>query len=500
MNPKSSSPGMVLAVDLGASSGRLLSCVFDGETIRIEELHRFDNQPVQLLDTLYWDFPRLFHEIKRGLAIAFCHSRESGLPILSMGIDTWGVDFGLLDRQGRLIGLPVHYRDRRTEGIMDRVFSRIPKKEIFERTGIQFLPFNTIFQLAAMKEAGDPNLERAESLLMMPDLLYYFLTGEKIAEFTIATTSQLYDPRKGNWSDELIATLGLPRGLFQPIVQPGTKKAPLLKSIADELGGQPVPVLAVATHDTASAVAAVPSGEGLSAYLSCGTWSLLGTETSTPRIDDRALRLNFTNEGGVEKTYRLLKNIMGLWILQEIKREWESRGQRRSWEEIAALASMGDPLVSFIDPDDARFLAPGAMPPRIQDYCRKTGQIVPESEQDLLRVVLDSLAMKYSWVLDRLDELTGRKSETLHMVGGGIRNELLCQLTANAIARPVLAGPIEATALGNIAVQFIGLGAFRSIAEARTAIGNSFPIREYHPLSVTAWEEGYERFCQILKR
>ncbi|TMV43809.1 rhamnulokinase [Paenibacillus mesophilus] len=480
----------ILAYDLGASSGRALLGRLNGRTIETEELHRFPNDPVQVGGRLHWDILRLLHEMKQALLKA----KHRGIALQSMAIDSWAVDFGLLGKNGELLGNSYHYRDSQTDGMMEALFADMPQSFIFERTGIQFLPFNTIYQLAAMKRANNPLLREAEQFLMIPDLLRYFLTGEKMNEFSNATTTQLYNPLKDGWDSELLGKIGIRPELFGRVVQPGTAAGQLLPSVAAELGIDSIPVTAVAEHDTGSAVAAVPAVERSFAYLSCGTWSLMGTEVERPVMNELALGLNFTNEGGVEGTYRLLKNIMGLWILQETKREWERNGASYSFPELIALAERAPAFAAWIDPDDQRFLHPGDMPSRILQYCRETGQKPPEQPGAVVRCILESLALKYRYVLELTERLSGRRFNGLHMVGGGIQNSLLCQWAANAIGKPVWAGPAEGSAIGNLAVQWIAQGEFADIWEARSVIRESFPVTVYEPADREAWEDAYGRF------
>lgn len=489
-----------LAVDLGASGGTVLSAQYDGERLTLDEIHTFRNEPVKVHTTLYWDILRLFHEIKRGIGQAVIQAKVDGRAITTLGIDSWAVDYGLLDRSGHLLGNPVHYRNDVHAKAMKALLEQIPRRHIFQKTGIQFMPINTIFQLKALQEMGHPHLEQAHTLLMIPDLLHYFLTGEKVTEMTNASTTQLFAPTKGTWSWELIDQLGLPRDIFTPIVDPGTVLGRVLPSVSDELGGLNGDVIAVATHDTGSAVAAIPAGSDKFAYLSCGTWSLLGTEVTEPVISDQALQLNFTNEGGVNGTFRLLKNIMGLWLLQEVKRVWEQEGHVYSWQELTDLTSAADPFVSFVDPDAPEFLTPGDMPGRICAYCRKTGQPIPETRGALLRCVTESLALKYRLVLELLEELTGERLSVLHMVGGGIRNELLCQWTANACGRPVIAGPIEASSLGNILVQLMASGEVASLTEGRALIARSVRLKTYEPQERQRWDDAYGTFQRLTQR
>lgn len=483
----------ILAYDLGAGSGRALLGRLTDTGIETEELHRFPNDPVQVGGRLHWDILRLLHEMKQALLAA----KHRGIAPRSLAIDSWAVDFGLLDRRGELLGNPYHYRDAHTEGMMERVFADIPRGDIFGRTGIQFLPFNTIYQLAAMKRADSPLLREAERFLMIPELLRYFLTGEKLGEFSNATTTQLFNPLTDRWDETLLERIGVSGSLFGPVVRPGAAVGQLLPSVASELGIAEIPVIAAAEHDTGSAVAAIPAVERSFAYLSCGTWSLMGTEVDRPVMDGQALEWNFTNEGGVGGTFRLLKNIMGLWILQETMREWEREGLSRSYPELLALAGQAPAFAAWIDPDDPRFLAPGGMRERIAGYCRETGQRPPAEPGAVVRCILESLALKYRYVLELTERLSGRSFSGLHMVGGGIRNELLCQWSAEAIGKPVWAGPAEGSAIGNLAVQWIAQGAFADIWQARVVIRESFPVAVYEPRQPEAWEDAYGRFVRL---
>jgi rhamnulokinase len=479
------------AIDLGAESGRVFLGTFDGERLSVEEIHRFPNVPVRVQGTLYWDILRLFEGVREGLLRA---ARVSGGRIASVGVDTWGVDFALLDRQGRLIGNPVHYRDRRTEGMMERVFQRIPREEIYRRTGIQFMPINTLYQLFAMVAREDPWLEIAHTFLTIPDLFHYWLSGVKACEFTNATTTQCYDPLAGDWAWDLLGRLGIPTHLFPEILPPGTILGPLQPELAQELGLPETQVVAPASHDTGSAVAAVPFQHPDAAYISSGTWSLVGVEVRAPVIREEALADNFTNEGGVGGTFRLLKNVMGLWLLQECRRTWAAQGQQWDYEALVRLAEAAPPLRSLIDPDDPRFLPPGEMPARIQAFCQETGQPIPEEPAEIVRCILESLALKYRWVIERLEALLARPIPLIHVVGGGSRNALLCQWTADAAGRPVLAGPAEATALGNLIVQAMALGHLSNLEEARAVIRRSFAPLLYEPRASSTWEEAYQRF------
>ncbi|HEY3285396.1 MAG TPA: rhamnulokinase family protein [Armatimonadota bacterium] len=479
-----------LALDLGAESGRVVVGTLEKGRLHLEEIHRFPNGPVRLLDTLHWDALQQFREIKAGIAQ---YVSRYGAEVGSLGIDTWGVDFGLLGRGDVLLGNPVHYRDARTDGMMEAAFAVVPREEVFQRTGIQFMQLNTLFQLVAMVRQRSPLLEAAETLLLMPDLLHFWLTGVKASEFSIATTSQCYDPRAGDWARGMLEALGIPSRIFQEVRQPGTAWGPLLPSVAEETGLKQGIVVAPGTHDTASAVAGVPSEGDDHAYLSSGTWSLMGVETRQPVINERSLAYNFTNEGGVGGTYRLLRNIMGLWLVQECRREWARAGSEYSYDEITQMAAEAEPMRSLVDPDRPEFLSPGGMPARIQAVCREAGEPVPETPGALVRCALESLALKYRWVLERLEELSSKKLSVIHVVGGGSQNRLLCQFAANATQRPVIAGPVEATAIGNVLTQALAGGAISSLQEGRRIVASSFEMSRYEPQDAGLWDDAYGR-------
>ena len=485
-----------LALDLGAESGRGLLGRFDGDRLALEEVHRFPNGPVRMLDTIHWDVPRLFDEMKTALRKA-----ASGHPGLDgVGVDTWGVDFGLVGRNDTLLGNPVHYRDPRTDGVMEAAFGLVPRERIYEITGLQFMPINTAYQLLALKTTNSPLLEVAETLLMIPDLFGWLLTGRRAGERTDASTTQLLDPRSGAWSDELCSGLGLPRSILPELIDPGTELGPLRKSVADELGiSAPLTVLAPATHDTASAVAAVPTkGTGSNppdwCYISSGTWSLLGVEVPRPVINEATLRYNFTNEGGVVGTTRLLKNIMGLWLVQECRRTWSRAGREYSYDELITKARAARPFATLVEPDDPTFLAPGDMPARLAAYAARTGQPTPGDEGSFVRCALESLALKYRWTIRQLEQILGTTIRAVHVVGGGSRNALLCQFTADACGIPVHAGPVEATAAGNVLLQAMARRRVGSLAEARAIVAASFPVDTYEPRDVAAWEDANGRF------
>ncbi|MBN1221187.1 MAG: rhamnulokinase [Anaerolineae bacterium] len=488
-----------LAFDLGAESGRAVVGRFDGEKLSLEEMHRFANGPIRILDNLYWNPLHLFSEMKQGLAKTI---NEQGVEVVSFGVDTWGVDFGLLDRTGHLIGHPYHYRDSRTDGMIERACAIVPREEIFAQTGLQFMQLNSLFQLFAMAQHRSPALECADTLLFMPDLFHYWFTGQKINEFTIASTSQCYNMQQQKWSTMLLDMLGIPTHIFQDVIQPGTKLGPILPSIAEELGLKGViETIVPGCHDTASAVAAVPVAKGEEdsfVYLSSGTWSLLGVETNEPVINEQSLTYNFTNEGGVENTIRLLKNIMGLWLVQESRRTWAGQSETFSYDDLTRLAAEAAPFAALVDPDDVSFLAPGDMPTRVQDFCRRTGQPVPQSKGALVRCALESLALKYRWVVERLEELTGRNLRVIHIVGGGSQNRLLNQFTADATGRRVVTGPIEATAIGNVLLQMLALGQINSLSEGRELVRRSFPVETYEPQDGEAWAAVYDKFLTLL--
>ncbi|HEV2947146.1 MAG TPA: rhamnulokinase family protein [Gemmataceae bacterium] len=510
----------ILAFDLGAESGRGVLGLFDGRKLRLEVIHRFPNGPVRTLDTMHWDVLRLYSEML--VTLRRC-AGEHG-EIASLGVDTWGVDFGLLGRGGALLGNPRHYRDPHTEWIMEAAFAKVSREEIFRQTGLQFMRFNSLFQLLALQRDRSPLLDMAENLLFIPDLFHYFFTGIKVNEFTDTTTSQLYDPTHKRWAYGLVKAFDLPGKILGTIVNPGTVLGPLRTSVASETGVKPIQVIVPSTHDTGSAIAAVPAKGGFDfapdasheskhatsakrqatvgspnwVYISSGTWSLMGAELSAPLINDKAREYNFTNEGGVGGTIRFLKNIMGLWLVQECRRSWEREAKTYSYDDLTRLAENAPPLVSLVNPDDAGFILPEHMPRALADFCRKTSQPAPVEPGSVIRCALESLALRYRWVLERLEELLDRRFETLHVVGGGCQNALLCQFTADACNRPVLAGPVEATAIGNILVQAVGLGILSSLSEAREVVRNSFEVKTYTPQQSDRWEAPYQRFLKFL--
>ncbi|MBD3308490.1 rhamnulokinase [candidate division KSB3 bacterium] len=487
-----------IAFDLGASSGRGVVGSLDNGTLRIDELHRFPNGPTTILGSMYWDVLRLFGEMLDALCL---YTKTYGKELQGIGFDTWGVDYGLLAKDGSLLGNPVHYRDPRTDGMMERVCERVSRQEIFEATGIQFMQLNTLFQLYAMVAQQSPLLDAADTLLLMPSLFLYFFTGRKVNEFTHATTTQIYDPRAGDWAYDLLQKLGIPTGMLgAEIVSPGTVVGDILPQIAKDTSLGKVPILASACHDTASAVAAVPAQAKDWAYLSSGTWSLLGVEVAEPIINADSLRYNLTNEGGVGNTYRFLKNIMGLWLVQECKRIWEREGTPLDYAELMHAAEHAPPFKAIIDPNDNRFLKPPDMPEAIVQFCQHSGQQPPSTHGEFVRCALESLALKYRNVLEKFEHLRGKPVDVLHIVGGGVQNTLLCQFAANATGKPVIAGPTEATAIGNIMMQAIATGDIASIAEGREIVKHSFDVTTYEPQNTAQWEEVYHRSRELLEQ
>ena len=477
-----------LAFDLGAESGRAIACRLRAGVLDLTEVSRFANEPVRVAGSLHWDAPGLWRHIQQAIEAA----GANGQRFDSIGVDTWGCDYGLLGEEGELLGNPYHYRDTRTDGVMEAAFARVPRARIYDVTGIQFLAFNTLYQLIAASRATPRLLDAATGFGTIPDILNYWLTGVLRAEYTNATTTQMVDARARAWAVDLLTDLELPTRLLPPLVEPGIVLGPLKSSVSTALAGTPVVV--PACHDTGSAVASVAAGGGR-AFLSSGTWSLLGTEVPRPVITPRALEANFTNEGGVCGTTRLLKNIGGLWLLQSCRREWTRDGQSYEYAELMdAAADERHAFTSLFDPDDPVFLHPPDMAHAIAAYCRRTGQTEPQGPAAFTRAILESLAFKYRVVLDALEGLTGTPITEIQIVGGGARNRLLNQFTADATGRSVLAGPVEATALGNIAMQMLATGAVGTLAEARRIIEASFPVDRFAPAAADRWEAHYRRF------
>jgi rhamnulokinase len=489
-----------LAIDLGAESGRVKAGIWNGKKIRLEEIHRFANGPVALAGTIRWDVLRLWAEIQHGLMLA---GKKFGRQIVSVGADTWGVDFVLLNQQDEILGQPYHYRDARTHGLMEKAFKKVSRAEIFAQSGLQFMELNSLYQLLAWQKQSPKILDEADTLLFMPDFLHWCLCGAKKAELTIASTSQFLHPTKRNWSLPLLKKLGLPTHFLPKLVAPGTKLGVLRKSLAGRTGLVGVKVIAPPSHDTASAVAGVPAantGKANWAYISSGTWSLMGVEVEQAVLSRRALELNMTNEGGLDGTYRLLKNIMGLWLVQQCKRSFDAAGRKYDYARLVQMAAQAKPLRSLVNLNDPRFLNPPDMPKVIQTFCRETKQPVPQSDGELVRCCYESLALKYRETLGSLEELTGNQIEVIHIVGGGSQNKLLNQLTANSCQRPVVAGPAEATAMGNLLTQIRASRELGSLAEMREVVRKSSVVEHYEPTTASAWNEAAARFASLRMR
>ncbi len=484
----------VLAFDFGASSGRAIVGVFDGEKIELREVHRFSNDPVKINGTFYWDVQRLFFEIKQGILKA---KEDGGFD--SIGIDTWGVDFGLLRKDGTLVENPVHYRDARNDGMVEFAKKYMSQEEMYDITGIQFMDFNTIFQLLSLKENRPYILEEADKLLFMPDLLSYMLSGVKSTEYSIATTSQMVDLKTRNWSDKILDTFGIKKDLLTDIVPTGAVIGQLSDDICEELGVPKADVISVASHDTQSAITAAPCEYEDFAFISCGTWSLFGTEVKEPIINDASKKLNVTNEGGYDYTIAFLKNICGLWLIQESRRQWIREGKEYSYAELEKMALECEPFKCFIDPDAPEFAPMGNIPERVRKYCEKTGQYVPQTVGEIMRCIYESLALKYRLTFDGIKDCTEKDYDRIHVMGGGTKDKLLLQMTAQSCNVNVYGGPIEATALGNIAVQLMSSGAISDIKEARKIIAQGENLKLYTPNDRDSWENAYETFKNIIK-
>lgn len=483
----------VLAFDFGASSGRAIIGCFDGDKITLEEVHRFSNDPVSVGGTVYWDVLRLFYEIKQGIIKA---KIAGGFD--SIGIDTWGVDFGLIDSEGKLMENPVHYRDARTVGLVDEAFKTMPKEKLYGITGIQFMELNTLFQLISLKKYRPWMLERADKMLFMPDLFGYMLTGKMCAEYSIASTSQLIDLDKRTWSKEILDAFGIKESVFAPLVQPGTVLGELSKEVCEECGVDPVPVISVCGHDTQSAITSVPCEDGDFAFLSSSTWSLFGTELDKPIVNETSMNINITNEGGFDGSTGFLKNIIGLWLIQESRRQWKREGKEYSYADLEKLALAAEPFKCFIDPDAPEFVPHGNIPERVREFCRKTGQYVPETVGEIMRCIYESLAMKYRLTFEKLRECTERDYPVIHVIGGGTKDGLLCQMTANSCDRTVKAGPIEATVMGNVAVQLMSDGSVKNIGQARKIVADSSELKTFEPKDTDKWAGAYEDFLKII--
>ena len=482
-----------LAFDFGAESGRAVLAHLQSGILTTTEVHRFPNEPVEYGGALHWDVPRLWFEVRKALGCV------EHLDLAGIGVDAWGVDYALLGERGELLQNPYHYRDDRTQGVMEVVFRMVPKEEIYRATGIQFMPINTIYQLIAAQRDTPGIVAAAKQLLTIPDLFNFWLTGNAVCEFTNATTTQMVDPIRRTWATDLLQRLGLRSDLPAAIVEPGTVVGTLRSSLVQN-SLSATPVIAPACHDTGSAVAAIAARDG-TAFLSSGTWSLIGTELDAPIVTPQALKLNFTNEGGVNGTTRLLKNVMGLWILQGCRNCWNSRGQSSDYQELIDLAMGEAAFGHLVDPDDESFLRAADMPAAIDEFCKKTHQPVPATEGAYVRCVLESLALKYRLVLANLEQVCGKHIEQIRVIGGGSKNRLLNQFTADATGRRVLAGPAEATALGNVAIQILAIGEASSLREVRRIIDRSFPTEVFEPRDTDKWLphiERFEQYCEIM--
>lgn len=485
-----------LAFDLGAESGRAVLGRLSTSRLTLEEKHRFPNPNGRINGHLHWNLLAQWEELKTGLRKTV-ESGDSNLH--GIGVDTWGVDFGLISAAGDILGNPFHYRDLRTEGLMARTFKKMPREQIFQATGIQFMEINSLFQYIAFNEQSPAIMQAADSLLFVPDLFNYLFTGVRKVEFSIASTSQMLDPRTKTWAKEMLTALGLPTRILPEIIPSGTLLGPLRDDVASECGSARVPVIAPATHDTGSAVAAVPTDHNQPdwCYISSGTWSLMGVELPEPIINAKALHYNYTNEGGVGGTIRFLKNIAGMWPVQECRRFWKKEGHDHTYAELTQMAGRAKPLASLLNLDSKPFLTPSDMPSKIEQFCRETHQPVPSARGEHVRACLDSLALLYRRTLEGLEDVLGRKISTIHIVGGGCQNELLNQMTADACNRVVVAGPIEATAIGNILVQAMATGDVKSLQDARTIVRQSFDVKRYEPRDREKWDQAYARFQML---
>jgi len=484
-----------LAIDLGAGSGRMMAAKTDFKKLWLEEVHRFDNPGYDIPGGAFWDTLGLYGHIVEGVRRAV---EIHGERIVSIGIDTWGCDHALLDERGQILGLQHQYRDPRHEGMPEKMFERMPESEIYARTGIGTYFFNTSLHLLAERLADSPALAAAQRLLFTPDLLGFWLTGNAVVERSIASTSQLFDPHTDDWAWEVIDALGLPRHIFGKVVPSGTVLGPLRPEVAKQVGWEGIPVVSSAGHDTAAAVAGIPMEGDERLWLSSGTWSIMGIELDAPVTTAEAFEAGFGNELGVGGTVRFLKNISGLWLIQECKRQWALEGDDLDYAALAELAEEAEPFTAFVDPDAPEFASPGDMPKKIAEFCRKTGQKVPESKGRILRVATESLALKYRVVFERACKLSGRRFSRLHAGGGGIQNKLLAQATADALGVEVLAGPVEATSCGNILTQMIATGHLPDLAAGRRLIRDSFEFETYQPHDSDAWNAAWEKFREIL--
>jgi len=484
-----------IAVDLGAESGRVMLGAVQNGILGMLEVHRFENAPIREDGALKWDFRNILSEVKKGISAAV---RKSEGKVSGIGVDSWGVDYGLLGSDGELLENPYHYRDERNKEMMQRAFELLGKEEIYANTGLQFMQINTIYQLLSSRINNPELLGKAEKLVFIADLLCYYLSGRISAEYSLASTSQLMDMHNGKWSEIIFGRLGLPIEIMPEVVKPGTISGPLRNDLCEEFGCEPINVIASASHDTACAVAAVPAeAEENWAYLSSGTWSLIGIESAEAYIGEKSLKYSFTNEGGVEGTIRFLKNITGLWILQECRRQWQAEGEERSYGQLADMARRAEAFFGYIDTDDKSFLSPGNMPEKINNFLSGTGQQRLNDKGQTARVILESLAFKYRKVIDDIFEITGKNTDVLHIVGGGIKNTALCEFTADALGKKVITGPAEATAAGNILMQARATGQIKSLRELRQIVKNSFRLKEYLPVDGDNWERQYNKIKDL---
>ena len=485
-----------LAFDLGAESGRAVVGTLSKGRLELNEKHRFPNPTGRMLGHLHWNLLQQWEELKTGLR----NVGTEKIPLAGIGVDTWGVDFGFLGNDGEILGNPYHYRDARTDGVMEKTFKRVSREDIFKATGIQFMPINSLYQMVVMAETKDWPLQQAETMLFVPDIFNYLFTGQRKSEFSIVSTSQMYDMRKNAWSTQMLTKLGIPTRILPEVVPSGTILGPLLKSVADECGVDQTPVIAPGLHDTASAVAAVPAEGENWCYISSGTWSLMGVEIPAPIINDKSLKYNYTNEGGVGGKIRFLKNIMGMWLIQECRRHFRKSGYEHTYAELTQMAGRAKGFNALIDPDHPSFLSPGEFPVKIERFCKETKQKPPSTRGEFVRTCLDSLALTYRRTLEGLEDILGRQIGVIHIVGGGCQNELLNQMTADATGRPVIAGPIEGTAMGNILVQAMAVGEINDLAEARSIVRTSFPVKRFVPGDRKPWDKAYARFRDLTKK
>ena len=486
-----------LAVDLGAESGRVIAGCFDGSRMQLNDVHRFPNGGVSIGGRLRWDVVSLWKQIEIGLGKA---AEQYGDAVVSVGVDTWGVDFVLLSENDELLGLPYHYRDPRTNDLVALASTIVPRAEIFANTGLQFIQINSLYQMIAMQRENASLLEQADCFLMMADFFHWCLCGSRVVEFTNATTSQMLDPMKRDWAVDMLRKFQIPVSMLPEVVDPGTELGTLRNDVAERTGLGKIKVVAPATHDTGAAIAAIPTentGQPNWAYISSGTWSLMGVEVADAILSERALELNVTNEGGIDGTFRLLKNIMGLWLVQQSRHAFQKQGQNYEYADLADLATQADPFTALVDPDHHDFMNPADMVEALQTRCEQTGEPVVEGAGPVMRCILESLALKYRMVLQGMEELTGVKVEVIHIVGGGTKNRILNQFTANACQVPVITGPVEATALGNVLVQARTSGAFSTLDELRTVSRASSEIERFEPTDSDAWNAAFERFTAI---